>query len=322
MRTTLGKTFVRLVTTLVCLSACFSCMKPPDFEDQDGPRVTVDALRRTLLEGWGDFNPHEMQKGEANSQERTIQISTLKPRLTLLKTATVFDIESPQDDPKTVVYSIVLESKEDPENTLPKPTTRERPISAPKDNSESAQAFASLSAQGVPMAAKFHQLALRSIQKYSDPGSSLSVLDDETDSQMISADMFFSLWHMCTPPSPALVQLGLINIECFKLKVTRLKEAPPKNPKNGDNCGNLPGCQLQATEIQFDIVYSTKDEKAETTSRTKITYTAKMSHDVPFLSKILDMCYLGMASTQNQKIPVKICYKTTNIQAGILGNNF
>jgi hypothetical protein len=302
--------------TITCACVTSSCMKPPDYENQDGPKVTVEALRNALSEGWGEFNPHEMLKGEANSQEKTIQISTLKPRLTLLKTASVFEIKTPQEEPNTLLYSIVLESKEDPENDLPKPTSRERPISAPKDSAQAAKSFSNLSLQGIPLAAQLHRGALRTIQKYSDTESPINTLDDETDSQMISADMLFSLWHMCTPPSPRLVQLGLINIECFNLKVTKAKEAPPKNPKNGNNCGNLPQCQLLATTIQFDIVYSTKDNKTETTTRTKISYTAKMSQDLPFLSKILDLCYLGMASAQNQKFPVTICYKTTHIQAG------
>jgi hypothetical protein len=319
-RTTQNFFIFTRTTALTIAWACVasSCMKPPDYENQDGPKVSVEALRNALAEGWGEFNPHEMLKGEANSQERTVQISTLKPRLTLLKTASVYEIKTPQEEPNILLYSIVLESKEDPENELPVPTTRERPISAPKDNSQAAKSFANLSLQGIPLAAKLHQGALRTIQKYSDTETPIAALnDDETDSQMISADMLFSLWHMCTPPSPRLVQLGLINIECFNLKVTKVKEAPPKNPKNGNNCGNLPQCQLLATTIQFDIVYSTKDNKTETTTRTKISYTIKMSHDVPFLSKILDLCYLGMASAQNQKFPVTICYKTTHIQAGV-----
>lgn len=299
-----------------------SCLHPPEFDKEDGTPFSEEALQDNLAESWGEFNPHEMLKGEINYQEKSVKISTSEARPVLLKTTSVYDVAPFVEDPSYLVYTLAMKSKEDPEHDLPTPSVRERNIIVPTQSEESSTAvYANKNPEAMGLAARLHRLAFKSVKKYSnDPNYPIlseapKLLDEESDSQLISVDLLLSVWHMCTPPTKELVAAGLVSIECFNLKTTPLTKVIPKT-NLGDGCQGFPDCRIKAKKIEFDIVYVTKESETSLTTRTKLFYSVTVSAEAPFLSKVLELCYKGMAAVQNQKFPVTICHNTTNFLVG------
>lgn len=288
-----------------------SCLEPPDYAKEDGAKVGVEVLRNKLLDAWGgDVNLNQMAVGESNAQEKTVKIATSIPQTVLLKTTRVAKIKESESDPSIVEFTITSITKEDPDNETPEPSSREFTFSARKQKTLTAESLREIHLEN--QQENLLQNLNQALQKKQVP---ISTLDQETDAQVTSLHMMAALWNMCNPPSASMVQLGLLAIECFNLKVTPILSAVPDLVRRDDPaCEGLPDCQMKVTQIEFDIVYTVKEENSPVTSRTKVNYSVRFSSDVNFLSRILDFCYTGMASAQNQKFPVTICFKTTKFK--------
>lgn len=103
---------------------------------------------------------------------------------------------------------------------------------------------------------------------------------------------------------------------CYKLQTSdiKLRVSPAIAPQHG--CENVNQCYIDARKVEFDTVSSTvidKDGKA-----LRIHYTMIVSKDVPFLSKMMQLCYkrLYNISSSQQKVMADTCYTVNNYSFG------
>lgn len=101
---------------------------------------------------------------------------------------------------------------------------------------------------------------------------------------------------------------------CYNLKTWDSLEAAPSAVASREGCEGLPNCQWRQKNVAFDLVLKTKDEKTGVTSKTKASYTIKMSPDAPYLSRLTEFCYQGIGTASGTHFPVLICHKIKNFR--------
>ena len=269
-------------------------MKPPNFEEGDGTPVDVKEVQQKMIESWGDANALDIKKSEFHYQEKTVRISTLRPQLVLQKGTTV---SSFTDTQTSRLYNLIIQSNEILDNSQSKLSTREKSLEIAKS---------ALYDQTTALA--MHKSAMKVIQNstLATSNSELNAMADESEITQTGIELYINLMYVC----------GYTNFQCYNLTIENTKEAAPDLVRQQTNCLGLPNCQINVTKIQFDVVFTSYDETAHTTVKSKVIYKIKLSPDVPYLSHLMDFCYMGMASSNNQKFPVEICYQTENFKKG------
>lgn len=104
------------------------------------------------------------------------------------------------------------------------------------------------------------------------------------------------------------------DVSCFNLKTWESTDDTPAEVAKQPGCQGLTDCKWRQKNVSFDIVLTSKDEKTGVTTKSKATYTVRMSPDVPYLSRITEFCYQGIGSAQNTHFPVTVCQKIKNFR--------
>ena len=103
---------------------------------------------------------------------------------------------------------------------------------------------------------------------------------------------------------------------CHQLKVSDFQFKVPIAAANQHNCADSTNCFINARKVELDIVRKYQKDKDGKPNRTH--YTVVISPEVPFLSRILQLCSRGIydISDSGQKILADICYSVNNYAAG------
>lgn len=103
---------------------------------------------------------------------------------------------------------------------------------------------------------------------------------------------------------------------CHQLKVSDIQFKVPIAAANQHNCVDSTNCFINARKIEFDIIRKYQKDKDGKPKRTH--YTVILSPEVPFLSRVLQLCSRSIyeISNSNQKILADICYSVNNYAAG------
>lgn len=104
------------------------------------------------------------------------------------------------------------------------------------------------------------------------------------------------------------------NVSCYNLKTWESLENAPSQVASRPDCEGLQGCKWLQKNLSFDLILESKDDKTGVTSRTKATYSVKMSPDAPYLSRVTEFCYEGIGNVSNTHFPVKICQRIKNFR--------
>lgn len=299
----------KLCLLLTILGLSLSCMKEPKFAEDEGTPVNPEELQTKFIEARGDFDPFKIRLNEFSEQEKTFQISTLQSKPTLQKGVTVSEIV---DLGTELEFHITIQAKEFLDNNQMKPSTRQRIARATKPTAPSTtmattalhqnvlKSLAAVQTQAVPLQAK----------------STVHAMVDETEIAQLGYELFANLLNVCNPPSESMVQQGITGIECFNLKAEKVLEPVPEYVKTQPNCQGFVNCNINVTKIEFYVIYTEYDSETKITTRSKVMYNIKLSSEAPFFSKLLDFCYTGVATAENQQFPVTFCTKTINFKFG------
>ncbi|MBC7421599.1 MAG: hypothetical protein H7328_12800 [Bdellovibrio sp.] len=103
---------------------------------------------------------------------------------------------------------------------------------------------------------------------------------------------------------------------CYQLHFVDFKLRVSPSMATQHQCANVNQCYIEARKIEFDTVsYKVLDKDNKPL---RIHYTMTISKDVPFLSKMLQLCYrrLYTITSSQQKVMADTCYSVNNYTFG------
>lgn len=115
-------------------------------------------------------------------------------------------------------------------------------------------------------------------------------------------------------PSPAVRQLAqnpslvpfadreYTSITYHNLKVSHLTQEAPASVKERPNCGDLPGCEMHVTRIEFDMALWYSDVDYD-----KLSSQWDISTDVPFLGTVVSDCTLQQQFIGDRDYVIRTC---------------
>jgi hypothetical protein len=291
----------RMGTALLLLTLLVgtSCLKPPSLSDDNGPAVPVDQVQKAILDAWDNADFNSIRLNEFLYVEQDQRIATLDPKI-VYKEAT--QVIGRVENTDTVDYKFLVRSQAMENGSFKPVTSFENDISVPK-------ATPSLTEAPTPAA---EQAAFpnspEALQK-SIANGSVGLRAGGTQSQFLGVLTVQNMLSAC-------VKSKDWDVSCHNLQVSEGKRPAPTGVSSKPDCGGVPNCEIRYKKISFDLVVNLVDEKTNTTHPEKVNYELVFSPDVPYLSRLLDFCYLGMVPTATQKVIVKICNKVQNFEAG------
>lgn len=104
-----------------------------------------------------------------------------------------------------------------------------------------------------------------------------------------------------------------------KLSVKKYVGSPPHLVRISKDCGGIPECKINISEVQFDQVFWNRDGKGE-----KIHVKILTSQDVPYLAQVLEKCQQASVPIQKKgeendnpvRLLVTFCETVRNFQKG------
>ncbi|MBX2988589.1 MAG: hypothetical protein KF802_11895 [Bdellovibrionaceae bacterium] len=266
----------RVFLVAALLAVTTSCMKKPDLSQDDGAPVAIEDFEETVVDTWGSASPMSIQRNEFAYTEKTLEISSLPLRVAMQDGKTV---QSVTDTPEKRTYIIAQQVTEIDNNNEGKQSTSEYPLEIGKS--------LALSNDGLIHAAEDR------------PGIPIGYF---TMASLVGA---------CRSSED-----GKWKSQCYDLKTWVEDEEAPPQVAARPGCEGLTNCRWKKRAFSFTRVVEFVDPDSQTTVRSKIIYTAKVSPDAPYLSRLTDFCIRGLTAVGNQKIPVTICESIRNFRRG------
>lgn len=278
-------------TSVLAVLLAVSCMKKPDFANDDGPVAQVAEVQNALIDAWGEPDPLTIDKGEFSYIETSQTIAELPAVTRQQDTKTVVGVV---DQPDKKIFDILQRTVEIISDSEQREfSSHLDPISAPKATAErlteQAKNQTRAMAQGDLSALAATALPL--------PHNTMNAL------------LCFCTQGLCGNVSDW-------KPSCHNLEALRETVPAPPLVAAQTNCGGLPNCEIRKNVVRFDIILEDKDPQTNATVRSKSRITVKFSTDVPYLSHLTDYCTESLVPIQNQRIPVRICQSLKNFQRG------
>lgn len=248
-----GMIRISFVSSLVLFMV--GCIKEPKTEIVYGPEVPSQKLASTLQEAMGvNDSPGLIRKEEFVGREATRLIRG-RPVLDIMGTTEVTVVERTETATQWQINDVEKIQNYDPSDATktPPPIIREDHKCWSKESLDREECE-------IPTRALLeNSLAPRSLQ----------------------AIQPFSVFQQSTSSPEKTVTF-------HNLAVTQFQDSPPEDVKKDPACGNIPNCQINVTQIEFDRVNWASDPNGY-----KIHYKLKVSQDVPQMSRILESCQQG-----------------------------
>lgn len=265
----------------VAFTATISCLKKQNLEETDGPTVSAAEMQKNLGDAWINDDPHNMKKDEFTS---VLSVQTLQDVQTRFLGQEGFTILDKSLSPDHTAYNMrmAIQTAEYLSDGQTKLSTEEMPFTV-----------------GIPEGGQAQSLALpdRIKSLASNPGDRIFV-----------TRMFYFLMTICEPRET-------IQLSCHNLQVSEgVMDAPDDVIREG-LCKVGTDCKIKYKQIDFDLVIKDPQNGSK---KDKYKLQAKISHDVPYLARVLSYCQRGLSelSGSQQKVTVNLCQNVNKYQFG------
>lgn len=282
------------ILTILIIALIFSspsCMKVPDLlKFDDGEEVNSEEMQTKVIQAWGHADPNEIKQNEFAYIEKSIKIGTANnPSSFKVIEQQGYSVSKIEDVDTERKFHILIQVAEIQDDNSAKLSTNEKILSIAK-----------------PQLTSLVQESIKTLENNGDPSS--TPLEGK-ENRYTSIETLILILNSCTS------QTGW-NVKCYNIKTSEWVEAPPIYVQQQENCAGIPNCQIQKKKVEFDVVVNTFDEDLKTDVRHKVHYWFVFSPDVPYLSRVMDFCYMGIGSYKNQKFPLTVCNKVEGFKFG------
>lgn len=283
--------FQLLLLALLASAVSTSCMKVPNLlEFDDGPEVQPEAMQAKVIEAWGNDDPSSIKLNEFAYIEKSIKIGVDKSpssfRVIEQQGYTVGKIEDVDTQRNFHILVQIAEVQEDDSTKL---STNEKVLTIAK-----------------PQVNSLVEQSIKTLKTNSDPSS--TPLEGK-ENRYTSIETLLLILNSCYS------QPGW-NVKCHNLKTSEWTEPPPYYVQKQENCGGIPNCLITKRKVEFDVIVNTFDEETNSNIRHKVHYWFVFSPEVPYLSKIMEFCYMGIGTYKKQKFPLTVCNKVEGFVFG------
>jgi hypothetical protein len=271
---------MKRVLLLAFLLSLSGCPELPNMKDDDGAPASANDVQKTMVWAWGSdaLDGHEILVNESVSLSKTAQIIGGAASEFEAQTLIVHDIDNKAVDSQgnpVNQYNILIGTASPPVDGNQKPPIwTDHPYEFPRSTTSTAQSFGGV---------------LQKIQ--SGPGI-FSVHTMDATAPNLSIHNMLTYYKACEP-APQYNWFP----SCFNLRSwTSLEPAPLfllNNPKE-PNCGGLKNCQMNVNHVAFDLVSEVYDQEHNSTNRVKTLFHLQFSPDVPYLSRLVSLCFQGL----------------------------
>lgn len=298
------KTPLRLLC-LMALVSSLSCQKLPDLSNDDGTPASPDAVTTAMIEAWGDQSQQELQeslegakikKNEKVWFSKTAQLYAQPPREF---EAQLFQVDEISLGQTTIDGEVINYRQVD--ITVAKQSIGENggqsPVITQHDYKFAIAPKAAATAESI-VANVLQPLAGSQLRAQSSP-------------EALSIDYFIGYALACNA-RPEYKWKPY----CYNLRSWKSVEAAPMFTREKPNCRDLPNCQINVSNIAYDLVSEVIDEDTGSTARQKTKIHLKFSKDLPFLSRLVSACFQGMGKYNNQPYVATVCTEVSDFERG------
>lgn len=272
-----------------------ACMQQPELDNDDGPQANSTEIQKALGDAWGDVDPSSINQREYTYSEvsqRVQGIPAYDPaRVLFLEGLTVLQ----RDVKETEIDYKIVQEVSDRTGTEAKTSSTEYQVTVPR-------------------------VDLLSVKQF-NPLKEFSASELKPMSVTFGVQIVFALAQACTKSETwdedcKTIQADKCDLTCHNLKVTTDTVAAPLMVRSRANCEGLTNCQMRTTKVSFDQIVSIK--KGDSTEKNKVSYSATISPDVPYLSRLMSQCTrrLLTVSASNQKVLGEVCNDVKNFEFG------
>lgn len=264
----------------------------PDMKNDDGPRVDPSAVEKAMDWAWGadTFDGSQNKVNDIVGFTKSVQLYGQSPHAIQLEALRVVNVSNQLQDPDGYTYRNV---------TLA--VTR---LDLTKENSQAVT-------KEYPPYPFFERSLSLNTQQFG-----LKANLTEHQIQATSSDAPYLSIHNYIIYSQACYANANWNPSCHNLSYWETVEDPPPFVKNDPQCRGLSPCQIRVRYVQFDLVSEVEDESRGSLIRQKTLMRMKFSPDVPYLARLLSLCYQGTGKYENQPYVATVCNDVDNFIPG------
>lgn len=291
---------------LILVTLCFeSCMKQPNFNENETPPVDPKTIQKTILNAWGDFSFSNIKKNEFVAVDTTQKIETRPPEVVFQEGITVSNRVVAAD---TIDFTLLHQTVEYSGGQAKLSTTEEK-VSIPKPKANLA-----IETQSELFTAPIDPYSTQSVatEMTTENADPSSIKEKQIRPMTIGALVAFNFMNAC-------VNKPNWDVHCQNLKIEdEVRDAPP-DIKKAPNCMGLVDCKIKVKKISFSLSINIPDTATNTIKKEKVIYRLAISQDVPYLSKLMEYCYRGLMTLKGngQKILVEVCNNVTSFRPGL-----
>lgn len=249
-----------------------SCIKKPELQAEDGPPAAPEEVQGKLVEAWGQTDSSQIQVGEYVAMDAFRQIASL-PEIYLLQDSKLVKQIGDSEDHSSWLVKFEHQVVEDP-------TGAHKP-----SNGEILQAFPKTMLVEPPPAV--------------ESGST------DAARAMGAPTIPYSIQYMLYAFTACTTEGG----SCHNLKTWQETVPPPRAVVARDGCEGLPNCKWTVRAVSFDYVFDAKNPKTGEMERHRNRFLIKMSHEAPYLSRVVEFCESFLADLNDGgKVRVNDCF--------------
>lgn len=281
---------INVLTAVFVALGLWSCMKTPDLTQNDGPTAAPQDVQAAIMNAWGNPDPTTIAPKEFSYVEKDLAIASFPPRVNFQQGTTVVSATA---SPGEINYKMLFQIAQISDSNQTQQSTSEDTICVDTDNTGACEAPPKAAAL---ITDPIKQLSLGNIH----------VMDTQIP---LAPTLVGSLLGVC-------LKGANWDVSCHNLSVTETVEAAPPQVAAQTNCAGLTNCQWKKKVVSFDLIVDSSDPASGASIHSKANYTLKISDDVPYLSRLTDLCYQGISSSNGQQVPVRMCQTIKNFIRG------
>ncbi len=276
--------FSFIIAIPVVLSVMSSCIKKPELKSADlGSEVESSEIEKVIGEIVEASNPYSIREGQAvhivanyrvetselvEYQELIQQVTKViddQNEFTVIFDQTLFDLDGEKPP-------VMRETVESELNFYPRPQA---------DNTVAANAVAEITERAVVA-----NNVARDIMKTQSIGR-------------FSPEIYKVAGKTNFIP---YADREYIKSTLHSFKVTKFKADPPPAVRRRPNCGDVPGCKIDVTQLEYEEAFWYSEAEFD-----KVTHQIQISLDVPYLGKVILDCSTAQQFIGDRDYVVRRC---------------
>lgn len=267
-----------------------SCLEKPTLSEEKGPEAAASQVFQAVATAWGDVDPSTIRQGEFSYKERVQTVQGGTPYVLLQEGVTV-DSRSVDHQEKKVNYVFLQQLVEKVDGEPTSSTTS-------------------------------YSLSTNLPEEAVEPSSKMIKAQDvKIQNLVFGVDIIASLAYACVATDGLRTECqnagaDSCQLSCHNLKVSEKTVPAPDLVQQRENCGGLPDCKMKLKTVSFDQVLDIK--RGQSLEQQKVTYTAIISPDAPYLSRLMNFCSRGVVQVPNSshQVLVTVCNEVKDFRIG------